>query len=152
EFSRQAIYTSISEPRRRLMHLKIAKILHQAPNGIDAAALDIAHHAATGGDAGIAAEACVAAARRCVRLFAHGDALALAHKGQHYAENLAEPVRTERMIELTEIEIGVSRPQDIRSLVSRVEALAETALDHGRADLARRCYSMLASIRWQGGA
>lgn len=149
ELVRQAIYTGLSEPRRRLMHLKVAQLLATARSGT--AALDIAHHAAAGGDARMAAEACVEAGRHCVRLFANSEALRLSRQGQTYAADLPEPLRTECLVGLTEIEARVDRPADPAELVGRIEALAENALDHGRPDLAGRCYIMIANLRWEGG-
>lgn len=152
ELVRRAIYTGLSEPRRRLMHLKLARLANEHHADRNIPALDIAHHAAAGGDGIMAADACIAAGRRCVRLFAHADAKALARQGRHYAENLPEPARTKRLIKLTEIECSVSRPTDLAGLTASIEQYAETALDHGRTELARRCYTLLANIRWEEGA
>jgi predicted ATPase/DNA-binding SARP family transcriptional activator len=152
ELVRQAIYTGLSEPRRRLMHLKLARLLNEHSAERKIPALDIAYHAAAGGDAIMAADACIAAGRRCVRLFAHADAMALVRQGRHYAELLDEPARTKRLIKVTEIECNVSRPEDLAALTASIEQYAETALDYGRSELARRCYTLLANIRWEEGA
>jgi DNA-binding SARP family transcriptional activator len=150
EMVRQAIYTSLSEPRRRMMHLKIARSMRDdaMPEGT---ALEVAHHAAAGGDAGMAAESCVAAGRHSMRLFANAEAMALVRQGRRYAEALPEPVRVGRLIELVEIELRASRPRDPSDLIARIEALADRALDHDRPDQASRCYMMLANLRWEGG-
>src|SRR5690606_13063359 len=50
ELVRQAIYTGLSAPRRRMMHLKIARTLAEGGTS-GAAALELAEHAAAGGDA-----------------------------------------------------------------------------------------------------
>jgi len=152
ELVRRAIYTGLSEPRRRLMHLKLARLLNERHAERNVPVLDIAYHAAAGGDAIMAADACIAAGRRCVRLFAHADAMALVRQGRHYAELLDEPARTKRLIKVTEIECSVSRPGDLAGLIASIEHYAETALDYGRTELARRCYTLLANIRWEEGA
>lgn len=150
EMVRQAIYTSLSEPRRRMMHLKIARSMRDGALP-EATALEVAHHAAAGGDAGMAAESCVAAGRHAMRLFAHAEAMALVRQGMRYAEDLPEPRRLERLIELAEIELRAARPEDPSELIARVEALAERALDHDRPEHASRCYMVLANLRWEGG-
>ena len=150
ELLREAIYTGLSEPRRRVMHLKIARVLQQASGG--AAALDVARHAAAGGDGRMAARACVLAGRHCMRLFAHGEAMALVRHGQHYAEALPDPDRLDCLVDLAEIELRTSRPDDPARFMERLEALAEAALNHGCGDAAGRCYRMLATLRWEGGA
>jgi DNA-binding SARP family transcriptional activator len=149
---RRAIYTGLSEPRRRLMHHRIAHALVDLPGGKEALALEIARHAAAGGDAGMAAKACVSAGRRCLRIFANSQAMALVRSGLHYAENLPEAERVQRTIELLEIELGVSRPDDVAQLNERIEQLAGLALDHDLPDHARRAYTLLANLRWQEGA
>ncbi len=146
----RAVFTAISGPRRRLMHLKVAEVLSAAAAG-DNLALDIAFHAAAGGAAGMAASACAAAGRRSLRLFANADAMALVRQGLHYAETLPYPERIERMMELVEIEVAASRSSDTAALIARIEQLAGEALDHDRPEHARRGYTMLARLRWEGG-
>ncbi len=149
---RRAIYTSLSEPRRRLMHLKIARMLDEMRESDEALALEIAHHAAAGGDSGMAAAACVSAGRRCIRVFANAEARALVRRGLHYAEKLPVAERVQRTIELLQIETSVMRPDDVQGFLDRLEALAGQALDHDLPDHARRAYTMLANLRWEEGA
>jgi DNA-binding SARP family transcriptional activator len=145
----RAIYTAISEPRRRLMHLKVARVLQEI--GDDALASEICHHAARAGEAGMAASACVRAGRRCLQLFANVEAEAMARRGQRYAEELSGAEQIERMLELTQIEILARRPQDLGEASTRIEALAERALDYGRVDHARLGFYLLSHLRWEGG-
>src|SRR5690606_23419446 len=136
------VLMTTSGPRRKLMHLRVAEALSAAV-GSGTEALEIAFHAAAGGHEGMAAAACVAAARRSLRLFANADAMALVHQGLHHAEALASPQRIERMMELLEIEVAASRSPDSGALMARIEDLAGEALDHGRPGYARRGYSLL---------
>jgi hypothetical protein len=149
---RRAIYTSLSEPRRRLMHHRIAHALADLPGSKDVLALEIARHAAAGGDTGMAAKACVSAGRGCLRIFANSQAMALVRRGLHYAQDLPAAERIQRIIELSEIELAVSRADDMAQRIARIEQLAGLALDHGLPDHARRAYTMLANLRWQEGA
>ena len=147
----RAVYTALSEPRRRLMHLKTARALQEI--GFDEAIVaDIAHHAALGGEAGMAAAACVAAGHRCLRLFANTGAEALARKGLRYADTLPEPERSQRTLELIQVETLARRPADPKRAIARIEALAERALDQGSLEHARLGYHMLSYLRWEGGS
>jgi len=107
---REAVYSDLSQPRRQLMHRRVAQVLNDLGRTDETIALDIAHHAALGGDAGLAARACVAAGRHCLRLFANTEAAAFARRGMSYAEQLMEPGRVQRMIELTHISFAARRP------------------------------------------
>lgn len=146
----RAVRTGISGPRRKLMHLKVAETLAAGAGG-DNVALEVAFHAAEGGDAGMAASACVTAGRRCLRLFANAEAMALVRQGYRYAEDLPYPERVERMMELIEIEVAASHSSDSAALIARIDRLAGDAIDHDRPEHARRGYTMLAKLRWEEG-
>lgn len=150
ELVRQAVLMTISGPRRKLMHLRVAEALSAAV-GSDTKALEIAFHAAAGGHEELAAAACVAAARRSLRLFANADAMALVHQGLHHAEALPHTQRIERTMELLEIEVAASRSPDSTALMARIEELAGEAIDHDRPEYARRGYTLLARLRWEEG-
>jgi len=63
---RRAAYRQMSEPRRRLVHAQIARVLAALPDPDGARAGDVAHHAGLGGDQALAAEACLRAAEQCL--------------------------------------------------------------------------------------
>ncbi len=75
---RRAAYRTISEPQRRLMHLVIARSLAKLPEAMGSLAGDVAHHAAMGDDAELAARFSLIAAERCLRLCAPREATELA--------------------------------------------------------------------------
>jgi hypothetical protein len=147
----RAIYTGLSEPRRRLMHLKAARTLKAMESSEEEFAADVAHHAGLAGEAGMAAAACVSAARRSLRMFAHADAEALARKGRRYAEALAEPEQVQRLLELAQIELLARRTTEPSRDIAWVESLAERALDHGCIEHARLGFHILSRLRWEGG-
>lgn len=147
---RRVVYADLSEPRRRVMHAKIAGVLREAPGG-DEGAADLAHHAALAGDPELAALACVEAGRRCLRLFAGADAWALSLRGARFAGELPEPDRTRRLIELAEVRYSARRPASIEEAAQEVEGLAERALDLGCAGHARRGFHLLGWLRWEEG-
>jgi predicted ATPase len=148
---RKVVNADISEPRRRLMHLRIAKALDNLSHPDETVAADIAHHAALAGEAGMAAGACVTAGRRCLRLFANTEAVALARRGIHYAEQLGEPERLELTLELMQVQLAAQRSEAPDETAERIEELAERALDYGCLEHARLGFQILSRLRWEGG-
>lgn len=90
---RQAVYQQLSEPRRQLIHRQIAHKLQQNSAEDDTVAGDIAYHASLGGDRALAASAALAAAERCLKLFAYAEALELAQQGIQHCQFLNLPTR-----------------------------------------------------------
>lgn len=148
---RQVVYADVSEPRRRLMHNRCALALSERIESDESVAADVAYHAALAGEAGMAARACVEAGNRCLRLFANAEASSLAHKGARYAEQLPEPERTQRLLELTHVEIAARRPTQVNEMEARIEELAERALDYDCVEHARLGFHMLSVLRWERG-
>jgi DNA-binding SARP family transcriptional activator len=152
ELVRRVVYDALSEPRRRLMHRRIAQSLaHRCELG-EADVAAVAHHAALAHDSALAAGTCLVAARRSLRVFAVADAHALARRGLRHAEALADPERTCRELELYEVMLAAWRPDDVVPVARQVEALAERALDLGSLEHARLGYHLLAWLRWEHGA
>jgi DNA-binding SARP family transcriptional activator len=148
---REVVYAEISDPRRRLMHRRVAQALALRRDADETVASDIAQHAALGGDETMAADACVTAARRSLRLFANRDAEALAKRGLRHAARLEEPERVKRILELTEVQFSARRPADAEAAARHLEELAERALDFGCAEHARLGFHLLAYVRWDEG-
>ena len=148
---RQVVYADLSEPRRRLMHQHIVRVLQAGGEPDEATAADLAHHAALAGDAETAARACLRAAQRCLRLFASAEADALARRGAHYAQALREPERVQILIELAEVRFRALRPRDGAAAAREVEALAKEALAFGCVAHARLGFHVVSLLRWEGG-
>lgn len=150
EVVHRAIYTELSQPRRRLMHLRIAERLGKlAP--AETTAADLAYHAALAGENVLATSACVRAGRLFLRQFANGEAWAMARRGRRHAAEVPEPQRTSLLLELLQVELQARRAADVGSAARELETLAERALDHGDAEHARLGFHMLAYLRWEGG-
>jgi len=109
---RTAVYGQLSGPRRRLIHLKIAKRLEQDAKTDSDVASDIAYHAALAGENTMAARACVQAGRRFLRQFANAEADAVARRGQRYAEALSEEERVPLTLRLLAIRYEAQAPDD----------------------------------------
>ncbi|MEM9728536.1 MAG: AAA family ATPase [Myxococcota bacterium] len=146
------VYSEISEPRRKLMHLRVAKLLEGRTDPDGEIAMEIAHHAGVGGDHALAAGACVVAGNRCLRMFANAEAYAHARRGIRYADALPHGEGLRRKIELEEVSAAARTPDNIEEESRRLEALAEEALDAGEAQHARRGFTIVSYLRWQAGA
>jgi DNA-binding SARP family transcriptional activator len=148
---RHTVYADLSAPRRRLMHLQVAKVLSAEETTDEALITDIAHHAAFGGESAMAARACVAAGWRCLRLFAAAEAQGFARRGICYAEELPELERVQLQLELAEITIASRRPEEPLRASREIESLAGRALDLGAIEHARLGFHLLSYLRWEGG-
>ncbi len=148
---RQVVYADLSEPRRRLMHQHLVRVLQTRGEPDETTAADLAHHAALAGDAETAARACLRAAQRCLRLFANAEADALARRGAHYAQALRDPERVKILLELAEVRYRAQRPRDRTAAARDVEALAKEALAMGCVEHARLGFHVVSFLRWEGG-
>jgi len=128
---RQAAYQQLSEPRRRLVHLQLARVLSDWPDPDGDIAGDLAHHAALGGDSETAALAYLAAAQRCVRLFAWGEASELCRRGIEQLPRLDRSTRLHLHVELLGAEVmgkpNAQRAREIDVELLRVLTAAEEA-------------------------
>ena len=97
---RAAAYQSVSAPRRRLLHLQIARTLAGLADPDGARAVQISHHAGLGGDALLCARACLAACDRCLRLFAPEEAATFAERGLAHVASLVGEERAQLRIDL----------------------------------------------------
>jgi DNA-binding SARP family transcriptional activator len=150
EIVRRSIYHQLSEPRRRLMHARVARLLEARPREAMAPAAALAHHAALGGDGALAARACLSAARRSLSLFAHSDAALLARRGLSYAEDLPDPERTSLSLELFHVRILAQRP-DADEVSAQLFALTARALDLGIIKHARLGFYLRSVLMYEEG-
>jgi DNA-binding SARP family transcriptional activator len=100
---RAAAYHQVSEPRRRLLHLQIARTLAALPDPDGERAGEIAHHAALGDDSLLCATASHTAAIRAARLAAPEEAAAIADRGLEHAARLVGRDRARLQIALLSI-------------------------------------------------
>ncbi|MDX2229786.1 MAG: BTAD domain-containing putative transcriptional regulator [Leptolyngbyaceae cyanobacterium bins.349] len=100
---RQTVYRQLSEPRRQLVHLQIAHKLNQQLTADSVLVSDVAHHAALGGDHELATFTAVAAAERCLKLFAYAEAAKLAIQGIQHCQPLDQRTRIRRQLQLLRV-------------------------------------------------
>lgn len=122
---RQAAYRGISPPRRRLLHLQIARTLAALVERDEALYAQLARHASAAEEHELAARAAAAAGERCLRLFAGGEAGAFADLGsRHLARMAPAPSRCRLAVALLRLEVlstaGGGRRRR-RSLPGRLE-------------------------------
>jgi len=100
---RGAAYHKLSGPRKFLVHRQIAQALHATHDPDSALAGDIVHHASLGGDLHLAAHSAADAGHRCLRLFAYGEAMAVARQGLQIADSLPDEVRISHQLQLLHV-------------------------------------------------
>ncbi|HEV3031513.1 MAG TPA: AAA family ATPase [Polyangia bacterium] len=151
---RQAAYRRLSEPRRRLVHLQIARVLQRTRAGDETDATisgEIAHHAALGGDAELATAAYVAAGERSLRLYAFGEAALLAKRGLQHVGRLERKARIQHHVALLGIFINSGRsPRTLSSLGNEVTRLVLEAQDAGLPAVAADGFFYLSMISYVG--
>jgi DNA-binding SARP family transcriptional activator/tetratricopeptide (TPR) repeat protein len=127
---RQTAYAGISQPRRKLLHRHIAHFLGPVVSSDDAAANELARHAALGDEYAIAARACVIAGERSLRLFANSEAVALAERGRLYLDRLPRGAeRLETRIALLKVRILAGAGPGMRPLPPLREEVAEAVAE-----------------------
>jgi DNA-binding SARP family transcriptional activator len=133
---RRGAYESLSLPRRRVVHAQIARVLDSEASGDGSEAGDVAHHAALGGDDALATRACLAAASRCIRIFAYADVAALAEQGIAHAEHLRPEVGLPLQMDLQELEVhsdvGRQRTAELEEALARLIARCQDAGLHAQ--------------------
>jgi hypothetical protein len=149
---RKAAYRAISEPRRRWVHLHVARTLDAMADPEGALAGDVAHHGALGGDSGLAARAYVVAGERCLRLFALSDASRLAASGIQHAVRLAPEIGIPLRVALLSIQVHsnqwLKRSHELEAELRRVGGLAEQRGMHAEAT---RCYYLVSFVHNERG-
>lgn len=149
---REGAYRQLSGPRRRLVHQHIARVLAPLSAAEDALAADLAHHAALAGDSTTAANACLAAGDRCLRIFARKEAAELATRGLQHAERLPTSEQLRLKAELLRLLVHTQtvrgREREIETEITRVTRAAEEA---GMAATAHVGLHALAYLHWRSG-
>jgi DNA-binding SARP family transcriptional activator len=149
---RTAAYRRMSEPRRRLVHGHIARVLHglSDPDGMRVA--DVAHHAGLAGDHGLCAEACLQAGQRFLRMFAYAEAAELCDRGLPHAARLAPRERIYFSVGLLRLRIhSAMTAQEAARIEPALQALAREAEDLRLPDQVRVALEALTFVNWYSG-
>ncbi|MCW5636474.1 MAG: AAA family ATPase [Rubrivivax sp.] len=114
---RQAVYRTLSQPRRRAVHRQIAQVLQAASADDPWLHGEIVRHAALAGDAAAAARACLAAGEHCLRVFANAQAIEVAERGlAHVGELATGPERVRLEIGLLRLRVSAAAGPEGRQL------------------------------------
>jgi DNA-binding SARP family transcriptional activator len=149
---RTGAYRQLSAPRRRLVHLQIARALSAAGATDGSLAGDVVHHAALAGDRELAARASVEAGERCLRLFANAEAARIAVAGLAHAASLARQPRLRLSLALWRVKIVSGKWLGEEGEVDRaVSRLIVEAKDAGLHDEAARGFDLLATLQRETG-
>jgi DNA-binding SARP family transcriptional activator len=138
---REAAYTMLSGPRRTLAHRHIARALGETHDPDRALAGEIVHHAALAGDFDVAARAAIRAGKRCLRLFAYGEARNVARQGLQMTSDAGVLMQLMEVIVLSRGPIG-----ERLTYLPRIMELIEVARREGDAKAAALGSHLLASM------
>jgi hypothetical protein len=149
---RRTAYRTMSEPRRRWVHLHVARTLDAMSDPEGALAGDIAHHAALGGDSDLAARAYLVAGERCLRLFALADASRLAASGMQHVARLAPEAGIRMRLSLLSVQVHsnqwLKRSHELEEELRRVARIAEQRGMHAEAT---RCFYLTSFVHNERG-
>jgi DNA-binding SARP family transcriptional activator len=115
---RQIVYRGQSAPRRRLIHLQIARAMQGAVDADPALSGELAFHAAAAGEHALAVTASIAAGEYCLRVFGYAAAIEAANRGLWHLERLPPgPQRAQAHIALLKVKVfaGASPGARIRA-------------------------------------
>ena len=128
---RQVAYRRVPVPRRRLLHVRIARALAALVDNDGSLAGQVARHAAEGGDSDLCVSASVRAGQHCLRVFAFAEAEAMADLGRHHVAKLPKLERIRQHIALLKIlvhpGVRLHRPQGLGAEVAAVCGEAQEA-------------------------
>ena len=130
---RQAVYRGLSTPRRRAMHLQIARAFDAASGDDPWLHGAVVHHASLAGDALRATRAALAAGQHWLRVFANVEATQVAERGLALLEELAPGAEHARLeIGLLRLRVAAAAAPGGRRLPDLGERIAQ-AIDAAEA-------------------
>ena len=132
---RQGVYRLQSQPHRRVLHRQIARVLAAVVEEMPDLSGDLVHHAGLAEDHATAVRACIAAAERCLRLFAGVQAQDTADRGLAHLEHLPpgkDRIRQNiRLLELRMFASFTAAPGEMKGQLAPLERATDAALMAG---------------------
>jgi DNA-binding SARP family transcriptional activator len=147
ELVRKVAYRQLSGPRRRIVHLTIARALAATPDG-GATWGDVVHHATLADDAMLIATACVAAGERALRMLARRQARDFAARGLAQTSRLGLGGLSLRvdLLKIAALSAAMS-PERQMAFEEDAEDAVRVARDNGRPELAAKALFALGFLR-----
>ena len=123
---RQTTYRGLSQPRRRLVHRQIARVLDGAAQRDPALAGELAFHAGAAGDHALAVRASIAAGEQCLRMFANTAAEDAADRGLGHLQQLPiGPDRAHSHIALLSVKVFANAGPGARPKAKPIDELRQ---------------------------
>jgi DNA-binding SARP family transcriptional activator len=149
---RAVAYRRMSEPRRRLVHAHIARVLHGLPDPDGMRAADVAHHAGLADDHALCTAACRDAGQRFLRMFAYAEAAELCDRGLPHAARLPPRERIDFSIGLLRLRIhSAMSPREASRIEPALQQLAREAEELQLPDQVRVALEALTFVNWYSG-
>ena len=147
ELFRNAAYRHLSGPRRRIVHLSIARTLAARPDPGPFWG-DVVHHASLADDPSLVATACVHAGERALRMLARSAARDFAARGLLQTVRLGAPSLSTRirLIKIAATSVVMSAQRQAAFELDAEDAV-RAARESGRADLEADAFMALAYFR-----
>ena len=151
----RAIYRSVSDGRRRLLHRHIAQVFSTVVVGDGTVAADFARHASLAGEHRLAAEACRLAGNRCLHMLANAEAARFAALGlAHLRRQSDEDQDLETLVDLLDIQLVAAADPNLRALPDLRDDLTDAvtrAESRGLASVAAHGQILIAFLHQSAG-
>lgn len=147
---RQAVYSDLSIPRRRLMHKKLVSCLSVDIRDSEVVT-ELAFHAERSGEALAGAKACVIAGEQANKVFAIEEAEQFSKQGLRLVEQLQGHERIIWSLKLLHVLYSAKKPK-FEEASELLRGLAEQALASGLTHEARLGFQMLSFLRWENAS
>lgn len=152
---RQAVYRSLSTPRRRALHRQLARVFAEASADDPWLHGAVVHHAGLAGNAPLAARAALAAGEHGLRVFANVEAAQVAERGLAMVDALPPgEARTRLEIALLRLRVAAAAAPGGRrlpDLVARIRSTIDAAEALDLPAEASAAWEILAFWRQQAG-
>jgi DNA-binding SARP family transcriptional activator len=150
---REAAYRQPSDPVRRQIHRRIARVLDAVTPDKGREPGGVAHHAEQGGLATLAAGAYAEAAERSLWVFAFDEASIMVERGLAQLNDVPDDERIALEMELLRIySFWSMRERRPEGLEARVATLVDQARAQGRTSLVAMGHAMQMELQYQRGA
>ena len=140
---RELAYQHLSPPRRRLIHLQIARVLQDAPENW----AELARHATLAQEHALAGPANLSAAQRSLRLLAFSEASAFASQGLRHARQLSDSGRLQVQLLHAELLAGLADGRRLQLAQELKELLKQ---GRGQPQLEAAAYEVLSELAFAG--
>ena len=124
---RQATYRALSQPKRRMIHRQLARVMERHAKNNPSLWGELAYHSGSAGEHGQAVEACTKAGEHCLRVFANAAAVDIADQGLAHLDFLATDAnRMRSKLDLLSVKVFASASLGMRPKPHLFDNLRDT--------------------------